>query len=204
MIGLFSVPNFAISISLCLVHCYQCYQIIDQTCLSYTFLNSFVSKGEQPIKVNSMIAKCQLLVFSSYKEKRWTRHEWRSAQERAFLQPDTEYLLPVRLVDTTLDGLIDTLGYIDGRTNSMRKIARLTFEKVGDFTQSLAKIRLADQKYRLHQVCFGCACPVAPRDRTCVINRPLAECNRAVTPKRPWPFFPHPSTIQSAEQVFRQ
>jgi hypothetical protein len=93
-------------------------------------------------------AYCLVLISKHYKEKRWTKHEWRSAQERAFLIPDREYLLPVRLDETKLDGLFETMGYIDGRTNSARTIARLVFEKSGDFSKIATSVRLADQKYR--------------------------------------------------------
>jgi tetratricopeptide (TPR) repeat protein len=93
-------------------------------------------------------AYCLVLISKHYKEKRWARHEWRSAQERAFLTPDKEYLLPVRLDETKLDGLFETLGYIDGKTSSARTIARLVFEKAGDFSRLATVVRLADQKYR--------------------------------------------------------
>jgi tetratricopeptide (TPR) repeat protein len=91
---------------------------------------------------------CVVLISENYKIKRWTKHEWRSAQERAFLEPEKDYLLPIRLDDTVLDGMFQTMGYIDARQNSIRKIARLIFEKVGDFSEFLAIVRLADQKYR--------------------------------------------------------
>src|SRR5258708_1947044 len=78
---------------------------------------------------------CIVLISQDYKAKRWTKHEWRSAQERAFREPDKTYVLPVRLDDTTLDGLFNTIGFIDARKYSARTIARLVFEKVGDFSK---------------------------------------------------------------------
>ncbi len=91
---------------------------------------------------------CMVLISQSYKEKRWTKHEWRSAQQRAFLEPDRDYLLPVKLDDTVLDGMFQTMGYMDARKVSVRRIARLTFEKIGDLSKIKNKIRLADQKYK--------------------------------------------------------
>jgi tetratricopeptide (TPR) repeat protein len=93
-------------------------------------------------------AYCLVLVSKHYKEKRYTMHEWRSAQERAFLTPDKDYLLLVQLDDTRLEGQFETMGYIDGRTTSARTISRLVFEKAGDFSQLATFVRLADQKYR--------------------------------------------------------
>ena len=89
---------------------------------------------------------CVVLISDHYKVKRWTRHEWRSAQERAFSEPEKNYILPVRLDDTSLDGLFNTMGFIDARKHSVRTIARLVFEKVGDFSKVSSVLRLADQK----------------------------------------------------------
>ncbi|WP_170113144.1 TIR domain-containing protein [Ahniella affigens] len=91
---------------------------------------------------------CVVLVSQHYKDKRYTRHEWRSAQERAFREPDKDYLLPVRLDDTELPGLFETISYIDGTKTAARTVARLVYEKVGDFSKISARVRLADQKYR--------------------------------------------------------
>jgi tetratricopeptide (TPR) repeat protein len=91
---------------------------------------------------------CVVLVSVHYKIKRWTRHEWRAAQERAFTQSEKEYILPIHLDDTKLDGLFETMGFLDARKLSMQTIARLIFEKVGDFSKLSEVVRLADQKYR--------------------------------------------------------
>jgi hypothetical protein len=42
----------------------------------------------------------------------WTTQERRSAQERALKQRGMEYILPVRLDTTPIQGLLDTLAYI--------------------------------------------------------------------------------------------
>jgi hypothetical protein len=75
---------------------------------------------------------CVVFISRHYKLKRWTTHEWRAAQERALNNPDLGYILPVLLDDTKLDGMFQSIGHIDGRTNSMRTIARLVYEKIGD------------------------------------------------------------------------
>jgi tetratricopeptide (TPR) repeat protein len=95
-----------------------------------------------------MARACVVLVSRNYKAKRWTTHEWRSAQERALNEPSQDYILPVRLDDTTLDGMFDSVGYLDGSSYSMRTIARLVYEKIGDTTSRDGLVRLADQLYR--------------------------------------------------------
>ncbi len=76
---------------------------------------------------------CVVLVSRHYREKRWTRHEWRAAQARAFEEPNAEYILPVRLDDTELEGLLPTVGYVDYRQMNLRRIAALIHDKVADF-----------------------------------------------------------------------
>lgn len=91
---------------------------------------------------------CVVLISRHYKEKRWTTHEWRAAQERALNQPGMEYILQVRLDDTVLDGMFLSMGYLDGRIHSMRTVARMIYEKVGDTRTRDGLIIWADQKYR--------------------------------------------------------
>src|SRR6185503_12496844 len=57
---------------------------------------------------------CVIFVSRAYVRKLWTRHELRQAQARAFRE-NREYLLPVRLDDTDLPGMPETISYIDGR-----------------------------------------------------------------------------------------
>ena len=78
---------------------------------------------------------CVVFVSQSYKEKRWTRHERRAAQERAFNE-NQEYILPVRLDDTELPGLLSTVGYLDLREVSVQMIIDSAVEKVSEFNQS--------------------------------------------------------------------
>jgi TIR domain len=66
---------------------------------------------------------CMLFVSASYATNPWTKHELRSAQERAFLQ-NREYILPVLLDDTELPGMAKTDAYLDLR--------RITAEEVAD------------------------------------------------------------------------
>lgn len=90
---------------------------------------------------------CVVLISQHYKAKRWTTHEWRAAQERALTEPEIEYILPVRLDDTMLDGMFASMGHLDG-THSIRSVARMVYEKIGDVASRDGIVRLADQRYR--------------------------------------------------------
>jgi hypothetical protein len=58
---------------------------------------------------------CVIFISKSYSEKLWTKHELRSAQARAF-EDNREYILPVRLDETELPGVLPTIGYISNKS----------------------------------------------------------------------------------------
>lgn len=70
-----------------------------------------------------------IFVSSSYAEKMWTRHERRSALARGLKETDP-YVLPIKLDETTLDGLRPTLAYLDARRFGLDGIVKLTLEKL--------------------------------------------------------------------------
>jgi hypothetical protein len=73
---------------------------------------------------------CLMLISVHYPNKPWTRLERRSAQARALRQPE-EYILPVRLDDTEVPGLLATIGYLDARRFSLEEIADQVVKKLG-------------------------------------------------------------------------
>ena len=71
-----------------------------------------------------------MFVSAHYKEKVWCTHERRAAQTRA-LQERREYILPARFDDTQLEGLNETIVYLDLKKLSSRELAVLICEKIG-------------------------------------------------------------------------
>lgn len=68
-----------------------------------------------------------------YAEKVWTRLEVNSALERNMNEsrPDfQQYILPVRFDDTRIAGIVGSIGHIDARKTTPRKIAHMIYEKV--------------------------------------------------------------------------
>lgn len=72
---------------------------------------------------------CVMVVSHNDLIKKWTTHERKSAQARAFAQ-GPEYILPLRLDDTELPGLPPTVGYIDYRTHSVTEVVGLILQKL--------------------------------------------------------------------------
>jgi tetratricopeptide (TPR) repeat protein len=73
---------------------------------------------------------CVVFLSESYAKKLWTRHELKQAQDRAFRE-NKEYILPIRLDDTKIPGIAETIGYIDIRDTPLADIVNLLLEKIG-------------------------------------------------------------------------
>lgn len=72
---------------------------------------------------------CVLFISYHYAAKVWTNHERKSAQARA-LAENREYVLPVRLDDTEIPGILPTTGCIDLRKTSIEELAEISIKKV--------------------------------------------------------------------------
>jgi hypothetical protein len=72
---------------------------------------------------------CVVFVSKEYRERRWTSHELRSAQARALESKGEDYILPVKIDDTDLDGLPPTIGYMSIDVG-IGKIAELLIAKL--------------------------------------------------------------------------
>lgn len=70
-----------------------------------------------------------LFISHHYAEKMWPRHERRSALARA-LEERAAYVLPVRLDDTSVDGLRPTIGYLDTRRTGIDALVRALTAKI--------------------------------------------------------------------------
>jgi hypothetical protein len=73
---------------------------------------------------------CVMFVSREYADRMWTTHERRSAQARALQERGLEYILPIRVDDTDLDGLPPTIGHLSLREHSVNRIADLLIKKL--------------------------------------------------------------------------
>jgi hypothetical protein len=82
------------------------------------------------MRIYSQEAKyCIPFISKDYKNKTWTRHEVKSAFSRAI--EEKVYILPVRLDDTRIEGIPDTVGYVDLRKCSIEYFVGLILKKLG-------------------------------------------------------------------------
>jgi hypothetical protein len=77
---------------------------------------------------------CLMLVSEHYAKKQWTNHERKAAQARAFSE-NSEYILPLRLDDAAVDGVLDTLGYLDYRKTTIEEIVETVVKKILDYNK---------------------------------------------------------------------
>lgn len=78
---------------------------------------------------------CLILISEHYVKKVWTKLERKSAQARAFLD-ENEYILPLRLDNTKVPGILPTTAYIDFNNESMDEIIKLLIDKINNYSIS--------------------------------------------------------------------
>jgi hypothetical protein len=90
---------------------------------------------------------CVILVSRHYVDKPWPRYEHRAAEARALVEA-SEYVLPIRLDDSLLPGLLETVSYLDFDELGLDTITGLLAEKLGPpqsvSTQSAMRDNLAE------------------------------------------------------------
>lgn len=80
-----------------------------------------------------------LFVSRHYAAKMWTRYERQSALARGLEQPDP-YVLPVRLDDAVLPGLLPTVGYLDARQVGIDGVVNAAIAKIASGRLSSAPV----------------------------------------------------------------
>jgi hypothetical protein len=73
---------------------------------------------------------CVMFISEQYAKRMWTTFERKCAQARAIEEKGTEYILPVRIDDTDLDGLPSTIGFLSLDKYSIEQIAELLIKKL--------------------------------------------------------------------------
>jgi len=72
---------------------------------------------------------CVLFLSEAYAKKLWTRHELEQAQARGFSER-REYILPLKLDDTSIPGINDTTGFLDLREMTIEDVFAILVEKL--------------------------------------------------------------------------
>jgi hypothetical protein len=73
---------------------------------------------------------CMIFISEAYVRKVWTSHELRSAQERALAEKGNAYILPVRIDDTEVAGIMKQIGFLDARQKTVADLVGIAAEKM--------------------------------------------------------------------------
>lgn len=100
---------------------------------------------------------CLMLISESYTKKLWTSHERKAAQARAFRE-SKEYILPLRLDDADVTGILETTGYLDFRSETIASVCSSIEKKLwGDLDNDqgiqLLKSKIESIYNRLMLIC---------------------------------------------------
>ena len=108
---------------------------------------------------------CLMLISESYSKKLWTSHERKAAQARA-LKESKEYILPLKLDDSEVPGILETTGYIDFRNENADSISQLILKKLwGDLETDRGLNTLRTQFEELYmRVMVVCELSFAPKN----------------------------------------
>ena len=88
---------------------------------------------------------CVMFLSQHYATKLWTNHERQAAQARAFSE-HKEYILPIRLDNTQIPGLLPTIGYLSWSEETPESIADAIVEKLGKPVQNSAETKSVEKK----------------------------------------------------------
>ena len=72
---------------------------------------------------------CVVFVSRNYRDRMWTRHEFRSILDRTVANRGQTYILPIQIDNTELDGLQSTVGYLHIK-NGVKHISDLLIKKI--------------------------------------------------------------------------
>jgi tetratricopeptide (TPR) repeat protein len=76
---------------------------------------------------------CIIFISQHYATKLWTSHERKAAQARAFKEQQA-YILPIRLDETEIPGILPTIAYLSWHQEKVESIAHYILEKLEDFS----------------------------------------------------------------------
>jgi hypothetical protein len=72
---------------------------------------------------------CVMFISKEYQARKWTSYEARSAQARALEEKGKDYILPIRVDETELEGLLPTIGYVPIEVG-IEKIGEILLKKL--------------------------------------------------------------------------
>jgi len=88
---------------------------------------------------------CVMFFSEHYVAKTWTKHELRAAQARAFTEQQ-EYILPIRLDETEIPGILPTTAYLTWEQETVESIVQAILKKLGNTSRKSVKSWLRESE----------------------------------------------------------
>ncbi len=79
-------------------------------------------------------------VSAAYTQKQWPQYEWGAAKREAEKRRE-EFILPLRVDDSPLVGLSDTVAFLDLRRTGLKEVADILFQKLERSTEQDVRFR---------------------------------------------------------------
>src|SRR5712691_8219882 len=92
---------------------------------------------------------CIIFISQHYATKLWTSHERKAAQARAFKEQQA-YILPIRLDETEIPGLLPTIAYLSWHQETVESIAHFILEKLENVSRK-SKEQWLDESRDLYE-----------------------------------------------------
>jgi len=73
---------------------------------------------------------CVMFISAEYADRIWTNHERKAAQARALEEKGNEYILPIKVDETELPGMLPTVGHVSLSEHGIAFIADLLIKKL--------------------------------------------------------------------------
>lgn len=88
---------------------------------------------------------CVMFLSQHYATKLWTNHEREASQARAFSENE-EYILPIRLDNTNIPGILPTTAYVSWPPETAETIAEMIMAKLGKPAQKRPQTNSVEKK----------------------------------------------------------
>lgn len=97
-------------------------------------------------------SRCVVLFVSvAYRDKKWCRHEFRSAITTAIDERE-DYVLPIRFDKTDLDGLPPSIAYLDATKTPPEEVAGLLIEKLACAPRDQTPLNYGETELNVWQI----------------------------------------------------
>lgn len=122
---------------------------------------------------------CVMFLSKDYAGKQWPNLERKSAQERAFKE-NREYILPIRIDDTEIPGILGTVGYQDLLEKSIEAIYEILKQKLLTVDNTQSQIKYGIRSTGLSSNAEKLLKIFSDKSENALLNDPMLEAKEVI------------------------